>query len=75
MTTPKEAKSKATYRTDQLMILLLKETFERDLSLFHKLVTDTSFFGSAIPRTWTFTVVQTGGRKELFVNIPQQKNG
>jgi hypothetical protein len=54
------------------MILLLKEAYERDLSLFHKLVTDTTFFGSAIPKDWTFTVVRTGDKRELFVNIPQQ---
>lgn len=67
-----ESKSKVTYSTNQLMILLLKEAYERDLSLFHKLVTDTSFFGSAIPKDWTFTVVRTGEKRELFVNIPQQ---
>jgi hypothetical protein len=73
--TTKEAKTKTTYTTNQLKILLLREAFERDLSLFHKLVTDTNFFGSAIPKDWTFTVVRTGGQRELFVNVPQQKNG
>jgi hypothetical protein len=67
-----EIKSKATYAANQLRVLLLKEAYERDLSLFHKLVTDTSFFGSAIPKDWTFTVVHIGDKRELFVNIPKQ---
>jgi len=62
----KEIKSKVTYSYDQRSILLLKESYERDLVMFTKLLDN-------VPRDWTLTVIQGGSRKELVVNVPAKK--
>lgn len=62
----KEVKSKVTYSYDQRFVLLLKESYERDLVMFTKLLDN-------VPRDWTFTVIQEGSRKELVVNVPAKK--
>jgi len=59
-------KSKVTYNYETRQVLMLKEAYERDLGLFHKLLNDA-------PRTWTFTVLSTDGRKELIANIPPKR--
>jgi hypothetical protein len=59
-------KTKATYNKDQHLVLLLKESFQRDLTMFSKLL-------EGIPRDWTLTVIQEGSQKELVVNIPAKK--
>lgn len=69
-------KSKRTYSHDDLRILLLKESFNRDLNLFKGLITATKgFFDKPwIDPTWTFTVVESmEGSKELIVNVPPKK--
>jgi hypothetical protein len=59
-------KSKCTYSYEQRQVLLLKEAFQRDLSMFSKMLQD-------VPREWTYTVIQEGTNKELVVNIPVKK--
>jgi hypothetical protein len=73
---PKEVKSKRTYAHDELNILLLKEAFERDLSLFSTLVQKKEgFFEQPMVKpNWTFTVVvNPTGSRELFINVPPKK--
>jgi hypothetical protein len=73
---PKEPKSKRTYNRDELNQLLLKEAFERDLTLFSSLVTrkEGLFEQPMVDRDWTFTVVKdSNGDRELFINIPTSK--
>jgi hypothetical protein len=68
--------TKRTFSTNQLSILLLQESFKRDLSLFRQLVTETSgFFGLPfVQKDWTFTVTTLeSGERELIVNVPQKK--
>jgi hypothetical protein len=62
----KESRSKVTYTSTQFQILLLKEAFLRDLNLFKTLL-------ERVPQTWTLTVIENGGLKELVVNVPPQK--
>lgn len=66
MSPSKELKSKCTYSYDQRSVLLLKESFERDLVIFSKLLENA-------PRDWTYTVIQEGSHKELVVNVPAKK--
>jgi hypothetical protein len=66
MSNDKESKSKVTYSSGQVYILLLKEAFLRDLNLFKTLL-------EKAPQAWTYTVIENGGRKELIVNVPPQK--
>jgi hypothetical protein len=61
-----ETKSKVTYSYEQRHVLLLKESFSRDLDLFRKLLENT-------PRDWSLTVIKSGDSKELVVNIPTKK--
>lgn len=71
MNKPKEQKIKRTYRKNELAILLLKEAFERDLRLFSELMlAKGSVMDTAKTDDWTFTVVDTGKTRELFVNVP-----
>lgn len=73
---PKEQKSKRTYARNELNQLLLKEAFERDLTLFSSLATSKEgVFGQPfIHPDWTFTVVKDAdGGRELFINIPASK--
>jgi hypothetical protein len=70
---PKELQvRKRTYTRDELNILLLKEAFERDLSLFASLLQKKEGFFEEpfIGDGWTFTVVHTGTTRELFINLP-----
>lgn len=62
----KATKTKATYNKDQFMILMLKEAFQRDLTMFSKLLGE-------VPRDWTLTVIQEGNQRDLIVNIPAKK--
>jgi len=59
-------KSKCTYSYDQLKVLLLKEAYQRDLTMFNKMLQD-------VPREWTYTVISEGNQRELVVNIPAKK--
>jgi hypothetical protein len=72
---PKEEKVKRTYTRGELNILLLKEAFERDLPLFASLLQkgEGFFDRPIIGDDWTFTVVQSGNARELFINIPPSK--
>jgi hypothetical protein len=64
----KSKRSKVTYTDKDLLILLLKETFERDLEAFIKLL-------PKVPNDWTLTVIQEEkGQKELIVNRPSTKS-
>jgi hypothetical protein len=56
-------KSKATYTSQQFQVLLIKEAFVRDLNLFKTLL-------DKVPQSWTLTVIEQNGQKELVVNIP-----
>lgn len=62
----KTNKVKVTYTWEQRNVLLLKEAFQRDLSLFKTLL-------ESAPRDWTFTVLSDCSIKELVVNIPAKK--
>lgn len=66
MSTTKTTKVKVTYTWEQRIVLMLKEAFLRDLSLFKTLL-------EATPKDWTFTVISDGTTKELVVNIPAKK--
>jgi hypothetical protein len=66
MSNDKEHSSKVTYSYEQRHVLLLKESFQRDLNFFYKLLDNT-------PRDWTLTVIQKGPVKELVVNLPAKK--
>lgn len=59
-------KAKVTYTYEQRQILLLKEAFQRDLTMFSKMLND-------VPREWTLTVLQEGNRRDLIVNVPAKK--
>lgn len=61
-----ENKSKVTYSYEQRHVLLLKESFLRDLTYFSKLLENT-------PKDWSLTVIQDGDSKELVVNVPAKK--
>lgn len=69
----KEQKSKRTYARNELNVLLLKESFERDLPLFSNLIErKEGFFGEPmVQKNWTFTVVKDHetNERELFINI------
>lgn len=70
MSETKEPSSKVTYSNGQLIVLLLREAYERDLSLFARLLTERR---GDIPKEWTFTTVKKGQSRELFINIPAKK--
>jgi len=61
-----QIKSKCTYSYDQRQVLLLKEAFQRDLTMFRKMLED-------VPKEWTLTVLQEGNQRDLVVNIPAKK--
>lgn len=67
-------KTKRTYARDEINQLLLKETFERDLSLFSSLLErgEELLGGPLVEDDWSFTVVNTNGRRELFINVPPE---
>jgi hypothetical protein len=67
---------KRTFSAAQLPILLLQESFKRDLSLFSRYLQEKEgFFGKPIfEKDWTFTVVTSeDGNRELVVNVPPKK--
>lgn len=61
-------KTKVTYSYEQRRVLLLKESFARDLNLFNKLLDD-----GYTPKDWSFTVIGDGSSRELVVNVPPKK--
>jgi hypothetical protein len=64
----KIARSKCTYTDKDILILVLKETFERDLDAFIKAL-------PRVPNDWTLTVIRDEkGHKELIVNRPIPKS-
>jgi len=73
---PNKQRVKQTYARDELNILLLKESFARDLNLFAKIIAQKEGFFEKpmIQPNWTFTVVKDqDGRSELFINTPPSK--
>jgi hypothetical protein len=73
---PKTVLTKRTYSHSQLPLLLVQESFKRDLPLFKTLMSDTGgFFGLPyINKDWTFTILyQEDGSRELVINVPQKK--
>lgn len=67
---------KRTFSAAQLPILLLQESFKRDLSLFARYLQEKEgFLGKPIfKEDWTFTVVTSeDGSSELVVNVPSKK--
>lgn len=64
--TSSQSTQKVTYNYEQRTILILKESYQRDLAMFSKLL-------SEVPKDWTFTVIGKGRDRELIVNVPPKK--
>jgi hypothetical protein len=70
---PNKTRTKVTYTQSTVGQLLLKEAFQRDLTLFKELLQkETSLFGTPLlPKGSTFTVItEADGSRQLCVNIP-----
>jgi hypothetical protein len=78
----KITKSKVTYSSHFVIVMILKEAFKRDLRLFTDLLADQYYGKQAGGSTrfpepgpdWTYTVItDERGNSELMINVPSPK--